>query len=56
MNKATIMLMMGVGSTVGGLVPYLLGDQDLVSVWPIIGSIIGGVIGIWLGVKISKGF
>lgn len=48
------MLMMGVGSTIGGLIPYLLGDNDLLSLWPILGSIVGGIIGIWLGVKISR--
>lgn len=48
------MLMMGVGSTIGGLISYLLGDNDLLSLWPILGSIVGGIIGIWLGVKISR--
>ena len=48
------MLMMGVGSTIGGLIPYLLGDNDLLSLWPILGSIVGGIIGIRLGVKISR--
>jgi uncharacterized membrane protein YfcA len=54
MNKGVIMLMMGVGSTIGGIIPYLLGDNDLLSLWPILGSIVGGIIGIWLGVKISR--
>lgn len=54
MNKATIMIMMGIGSTIGGAVPMLFGDNDLLSFWPILGGLIGGIIGIWGGVKISR--
>lgn len=54
MNKGLIMLLMGVGSTVGGFVPYVLGDKDMLSVWPILGTIVGGIIGIWAGVKLSR--
>lgn len=54
MNKGVIMLMMGIGSTVGGLIPYMFGDHDLMSLWPIVGAFVGGILGIWLGVKLSR--
>lgn len=54
MNKTVIMILMGVGMTVGGFVPWLLGDHDLMSGWAILGGLVGGVIGIWAGAKVSK--
>jgi hypothetical protein len=48
-RKKLIMLGMVVGSIVGGYLPALLGfDGLMVSLW---GSIIGGIIGIWIGNK-----
>ncbi|MCL4397747.1 hypothetical protein M1403_01830 [Patescibacteria group bacterium] len=49
-NKSLIMLGMAVGSTIGGYVPVLLG-ADFLSFWGIIGSIIGGLLGIYLAYK-----
>lgn len=40
--------------TIGGFVPWLLGDRDLASGWTILGGLIGGIIGIWVGAKIAK--
>ena len=54
MNKTVIMILMGVGMTVSGFVPWLLGDHDLMSGWAILGGLVGGVIGIWAGAKVSK--
>lgn len=55
MNRKTIiMICMGVGATVGAWVPTLLGDHDLLSGWSILGGMVGGFIGIWLGVKVAR--
>jgi len=54
MNKAVLMLTMSVGMTLGGFVPMMFGDNDLLSSWSILGGLIGGGLGIWLGVKLSQ--
>jgi len=54
MNKTIIIAMMTVGSALGGIIPWLLGDQDMLSGWVFVGSFIGGIVGIWLGVKLSR--
>lgn len=41
-----------VGSTIGGFVPELWGGSAL-SVAGVVWSIIGGIAGIWAGVKVS---
>lgn len=43
-----------VGGIVGGYVPVLFGDTELLDGWSILGGFIGGIAGIWLGVKMSK--
>ena len=48
------MLSMLVGMTLGGFVPVLFGDDDLLSGWSILGGLVGGIIGIWLGAKLSQ--
>ena len=40
--------------TLGGLLPWLFGDHDLMSGWAILGGLVGGALGIWAGVKLSK--
>lgn len=52
MNKGLIMLMSGVGGTIGGYLPVILGAGEL-SGWSILGGLIGGVVGIWAGIKLS---
>ena len=54
MNTSVIMVMMSVGMTVGGFAPTLFGDNDLLSGWSILGGLIGGGLGIWLGAKLSQ--
>lgn len=54
MNKTIIMLGMGVGSTIGAVVPLMWGDANLMGGASIIWGLVGGVIGIWLGAKVSK--
>ncbi len=42
-----------VGMFVGGSMPLLFGDGDFDG-WSILGGLVGGFVGIWLGVKIVK--
>jgi len=50
-RKKLIMLGMAVGSIAGGYLPTLFGlDELMVS---LLGSFIGGIIGIWIGYKFS---
>jgi len=54
MNKKTILLFATVFSIAGAYVPVLFGDTDMLSGWSILGGLIGGFFGIWLGVAASK--
>lgn len=54
MNKKVILFFATVGGIAGGYVPYLFGDKELLDGWGVLGGFIGGVLGIWLGVIISK--
>lgn len=54
MNKMMITLGMGVGSTVGALLPQLWGDGDMLGGMSILLGLVGGILGIWLAVKLSK--
>lgn len=45
---------MSVGTTLGGLVPILLGDHALLDGWTLLGGLIGGIVGVWLGVVVAK--
>ena len=39
---------------VGSYLPILVGNFDIFSGWSILGSLIGGFFGIWLGFFVSK--
>ncbi len=39
---------------VGAYLPVLFGDSDPFSGWSILWSTVGGLIGIWVGVKLYK--
>lgn len=54
MNKRTILLFASVFGFIGAYVPVLFGDTDMLSGWSILGGLIGGLFGIWLGVAVSK--
>jgi len=54
MNKQIILLSAGVCGAIGGYVPVLFGDSNLLDGWSILGGFVGGILGIWLGVVISK--
>jgi hypothetical protein len=54
MNKKVIVFMMALCSGIGSYVPVLLGDSSMLDGWSILGGVVGGFIGIWLGAGISK--
>jgi len=54
MNKKVILFFATVGGIVGSYIPTLFGDTDFFSGWSILGGLIGGIFGIWLGVVVSK--
>jgi presenilin-like A22 family membrane protease len=54
MNKFLITLGMAVGSTIGALSPQMWGDRDFLSFTVIVLGLVGGIVGIWAGVKLSK--
>ncbi len=53
MNKFIIGIGMFVGSTIGSYIPALWGGSVL-SFTSIVFSVIGGLVGIWLGYRVSK--
>lgn len=54
-SKAFVTLLMIIGSTIGGLVPLLFG-AGMLSYSSVIGSGIGGLLGIYLAFKLAKLF
>jgi hypothetical protein len=52
--KKSVSLMAIIGMTAGGSAPMLWGDTNFLDGWSILGGLIGGFAGIWLGVFISK--
>jgi len=54
MSKKTIIsIMASVGMTLGGMVPMLWNDNLLGGMSILLGAI-GGIVGVWLGVKIGN--
>ena len=44
---------MFVGSAIGGYIPILFGS-DWLSLWPIVGNAVGGLLGIYVGYKLGE--
>jgi hypothetical protein len=53
MNKGLVLLTSGFFGAVGGYLPVLFGSSGL-SGWSLIGGFVGGIFGIWVGVKIGE--
>ena len=53
MNKGLVLLTSGFCGGVGGYLPVLFGSSGL-SGWSLIGGFVGGILGIWVGVKIGE--
>jgi hypothetical protein len=54
MDKKAILFFATIFSMIGGYLPMLFGDNDLLSGWAILGGLVGGIVGIWLGVIVMK--
>jgi hypothetical protein len=54
MNKTLLLIGATIFGIVGSYIPVLFGDNDILSGWSILGGMIGGFFGIWVGIKISK--
>ena len=52
-RKSMIMLGMIIGSFVGGYMPTLLG-ADAFSMTSLLGSVVGGILGIWLAYMLTR--
>lgn len=46
--------MAGVFGLIGSYIPVLFGDNDLLGGWSIFGGVVGGLFGIWVGVKLAQ--
>lgn len=55
-RKTLVWIGLGLGSTVGSLIPALWGGSALVSFSSIFLSAVGGIVGIWAGWKMSEYF
>jgi len=54
MNKTLILTGAVLGGIGGAYLPYLWGDTELFSIWSIVLSTIGGIVGIWLGYLLAR--
>ena len=53
MSKTFIWFGLFIGSTIGAYVPSLFG-ADTMTLWSILGSVVGGVVGIFAGNHLAK--
>lgn len=56
MNKHVILFFAIVFELVGNFTPMLFGNNDIFSLWAVLGGLIGGLFGVWFGVFVSKRF
>ena len=56
MNKQVIMAGAMIGMTLGAFIPMLWGDKDMFGLASLLLSPLGGFLGIWLAVVVSKRF
>jgi drug/metabolite transporter superfamily protein YnfA len=54
MNKSMIYLAATIGGIIGGYLPVVLFHAGSLSAWSILGSLVGGIGGIWAAVKINN--
>ncbi len=54
MSKTMMYLSISIFGGIGGYLPSLLGDNSLLSGWAILGSTIGGLLGIYVAYKLSN--
>ncbi len=54
MNKGLILISSSLLSIVGSYIPVLFDVGGLLDGWSIISGFIGGLLGVWLGVAVSR--
>lgn len=54
MSKKTVYLAATIGGIIGGYLPVVLFGAGSFSIWSILGSLVGGLGGIWVAVKLSN--
>jgi uncharacterized membrane protein YsdA (DUF1294 family) len=54
MNKKILLFFAAVFGALGAYLPALFGDAELLDGWSILGGLVGGLFGVWLGVFVSK--
>lgn len=54
MNKKVILFFATGFGILGGYVPVLFGDTNLLDGWGVLGGLVGGLFGIWLGAFVLK--
>mgnify|MGYP000946480355 CR=1 FL=1 len=52
--KAVLLLGATIFGAIGSYVPVWFGDDELLSGWSILGGMLGGFFGIWVGYKAYK--
>jgi hypothetical protein len=52
--KAIILFGATIFGIIGSYIPVLFGDKNLLGGWSILGGMLGGFFGIWVGVKFYK--
>ena len=53
-TKTLVMAGLVIGSVIGGYIPSLLG-AGLLSLWGVLGSTLGAVLGVWLAYRFASG-
>ena len=52
MSKSVVWIGVFVGSALGGYAPSLFGAETF-SMWGLLGSTVGGIVGVFVGIKLS---
>ena len=55
-SKRTVMVGAVGGMTAGAAMPMLFGDYNSFDLWSVLGGFVGGILGIWLAVVLSRYF
>lgn len=52
--KIIIYVFVFIFSTIGAFIPVIMGIDNGIGGWSILGGLVGGLFGIWVGVKVAK--
>ena len=54
MDKKTVYIGASIGGAIGGFLPSIFDHQSGLSVWSILGSLVGGLLGIYVIYKLGR--